>query len=72
MKLSLYVDGQHQQTLEVEGFLEVEDPGIPIEIGSADGVPEGEEIFPPVILSVAIDSSFGWTPESFDKELCDL
>lgn len=72
MKLSLYVDGQHQQTLEAEGFLEVKDPGIPIDIGWADAAPEGETIFPPVVLSVPIDSSPGWTPESFNKELCRL
>ena len=70
MKLSLYIDGVHQQTLEVDGYLDVEDPGIPIHIGSADTAVEGEKILPPVILSVPIDSSPGWTPESFAKELC--
>jgi arylsulfatase A-like enzyme len=70
IKLSLYIDGLHQQTLEVDGYLDVKDPGIPIDIGWADSAAEGEKIFPPVILSVPIDSSPGWTAESFAKELC--
>ncbi len=69
-KLSLYIDGRHQQTTEVDGVIDVEDVTTPIVIGSSSALTGTGRIFKPVILNVPIESSAGWTLASLGDELC--
>ena len=69
-RVSLYIDGQHRQTVEVDRAIEVEDITMPMVLGSAGILAGSAQIYKPVILNVPIESSAGWTLDSLGDELC--